>query len=225
MNSTLTAREALSFGWDTFKKRPWFFVGAVFVVMGAAMGANIIATIVGGIFGDSVKDIVEPVVSWVVNIFSGIGFTMLYLSAHDALSNTTLRTLWYPKPFWRYLGLSIIMTLALILGFLALIVPGIILALAFSFATPLVIEKDMGPVEALKESMCRTKGHRWMLFRLSLLSLALNVLGFCALIVGLLVTAPVTALAFIRAYRVFGAPLEEEVLTEVVPTTSEVTPA
>lgn len=225
MNATLTAREALSFGWNTFKKRPWLFIGAIGIVMLVTMGANLVASIVGGIFGDSIKDIVEPVVSWTVNIFTGIGFTLLYLRAHDAIETTTFRSLWYPKPFWRYLGLSIVMTIALILGFLALIVPGIILALAFSFAAALVVEKDMGPIQALKESMRLTKGHRWMLLRLSLLSLVVNILGLCALIVGVLVTAPVTALAFIHAYRVLGSAAHEDELVEVVPVAPEVAPA
>lgn len=219
MNETLTARAALSFGWETFKKRPWFFVGAFAVVMLASIAVNIAGSIVGSILGEHAKDILDPLVSWTVNIFAGIGFTMLYLSAHDAIAQTTLGTLWYPKPFWRYLGLSIVMTVALILGFLALIIPGIILALAFSFAAPLVVEKDLGPIEALKESMRLTKGHRWMLLRLALLSVLVNILRLCALIVGVLATAPVTALAFIHAYRVLsGTSANSSTTEEVAPT-------
>ena len=37
-----TVKSAVSFGWETFKKRPWFFVGASVVILVAYM-------VVGGI--------------------------------------------------------------------------------------------------------------------------------------------------------------------------------
>ena len=59
-------------------------------------------------------------------------------------------------------------------------------------------------MEAIKESWRLTKGHKWSILRLAVLMTLVNVLGFLLLLVGLLVTIPVTMLAFVRAYRVLS---------------------
>jgi uncharacterized membrane protein len=86
-----------------------------------------------------------------------------------------------------------------------LIVPGVILGLMFLFTTLIVIERELGPIEALSESNCLTRGHKWPLLGFMLLLLLVNLLGLLALVVGLLVSIPVTTLAFVHAYRVSWA--------------------
>jgi len=82
-------------------------------------------------------------------------------------------------------------------------VPGIILALAFIFSSYLIVDKGKGPIEAMKESWRITKGHWWKLFLLVLAIIGLNILGFILLLVGLLVTIPVSMIALSHAYRTF----------------------
>jgi uncharacterized membrane protein len=72
----------------------------------------------------------------------------------------------------------------------------------------IVIERAFGPIEAMKESHRLTYGHKWKLLGFTLLLLLINLLGALALIVGLLVTIPVSTLAFVHAYRVLGGKVE-----------------
>jgi uncharacterized membrane protein len=53
-----------------------------------------------------------------------------------------------------------------------LIVPGIIFGLMFMFSTFLVIDRELGPIEALKESNHITHGHKWRLLGFSLVLVA-----------------------------------------------------
>jgi len=50
------------------------------------------------------------------------------------------------------------------LGFICLIIPGIILGLAFELIYPMAALENRGPVEILKRSYHLTKGHRWNIF-------------------------------------------------------------
>ncbi len=62
-----------------------------------------------------------------------------------------------------------------------------------------------GPIDAMGESNCITRGHKWQLFGFVLLLLLINLLGLLALVVaGILVSIPVSTLAFMHAYRVLG---------------------
>ena len=71
--------------------------------------------------------------------------------------------------FWKMLWMNIVR--AVITGFftLLLIVPGVIVSLAYSMADYLLIENpEMGPIEVLRESRRRMKGNKGHLFGLGL---------------------------------------------------------
>jgi len=100
--------------------------------------------------------------------------------------------------------MSILVGLAIGIGFVLLIVPGILAMLFFMFSTVIVIDRDLGPIEAMKESMRIGRGCRWSLLGLVVLLALIVFVGMLALFVGLLVAMPVATLAFIHAYRVLS---------------------
>jgi uncharacterized membrane protein len=205
----LTVRECLSFGWRTFKIRPWLFVSAwlVLTVVGMIAGSAgrhshmahpeswkifLLVTIIAVFF---------RILGMIVSVYTDIGMRNFALKAHDEPEAVELHDLIHLKAFWRYLGMSIVFFVSVVIGFILLIVPGIIIAIGWSFAPYLVIEQGAGPIDALKRSWELTRGNRWKLFLLGLALIGINILGVCALLVGLLVTLPVTTLAGVHAYR------------------------
>jgi uncharacterized membrane protein len=98
--------------------------------------------------------------------------------------------------------------LTIAVGFILLIVPGIIFALMFMFTTFIVIDREFGPIDSMKESRRLTYGHKRKLLGLSLLLVLINLLGLAALFVGLFVTVPISSLALTHAYRVLGGKAE-----------------
>jgi len=197
---------ALRFGWETFKKRPWFFVGSTVAILLASV---LVEAFTSGIDAALTGSAQEPsIIGTVINLALGtllsMGATAFYLAAHDNPATADLSLLWHPRPFWKYLGASILLALAVAIGFVLLIVPGIILGLMFMFTTFVVIERELGPIDAMSESHRLTRGHKSRLFGFVLLLLLINVLGVLALVVGLLVSIPVSTLAFVHAYRVLG---------------------
>jgi uncharacterized membrane protein len=202
-----TAGSAIRFGWETFKKRPWFFVGASVVIAIAYIIVGLISSGVDAGLGGSAEDptAAGSIINFVLGTFISMGVTAFYLAAHDNPQTVELSALWHPRPFLKFLGASILVTFAVVIGLALLIVPGIIAMLFFLFTTFIVIDRDLGPIDAMKESMRITSGHRWTLLGLVVLLTLIALLGAIALGVGLLVALPVITLAFAHAYRVLSA--------------------
>ena len=100
----------------------------------------------------------------------------------------------------KLLAANFLSAIVIFLGFLALIVPGIVFAVRLQFVSFLIIEKGIGPIEAVKASWKLTKNNFYSLLGLGIVSLLLNVFGFFLLVVGLLVTVPLTSLAQAYVY-------------------------
>jgi len=107
---------------------------------------------------------------------------------------------------WKLIASAVVYGLIVGLGFLLLIVPGIILALRLYFFNYFLVDKGMGPIQALKQSWNLTKGMTIKLLLLTLASVGINVLGALCFGLGLLVTVPTTILAFTYVYRKMLAP-------------------
>ena len=84
------------------------------------------------------------------------------------------------KLFLPLLGVGILVGLGTMLGFVLLIVPGIILAVMWSVATAVVAVENRSVTESLERSRQLTKGYRWQIFGLAvvltLVSLIINML-------------------------------------------------
>ena len=198
---------AIRFGWETFKRRPWFFVGSSFVILLVYGVVGAFASAIDAAVSGSPDDPSLPgtLVNFALGTLVSMGVTAFYLAAHDNPDTVELSSLWHPRPFWKFLGASILLGLTIAIGFVLLIVPGIIFSLMFLFTTFIVIERELGPIEAMKESSRITRGHKWPLLGFVIVLTLINVLGVLALVVGLLVSIPVSTLAFVHAYRVLSA--------------------
>lgn len=197
------------FGWETFKKRPWYLIGATiaFLVIGwiAGFAVGFVSAVLQVLLGEVIGGIISFLGSMLVNTLIGMGWIAFFIKAHDDLAAAKTADFWHPQHFFSYVGTTILFVIVVLIGFVFLIVPGIIAALSFMFAPYLVIDKGLGPVAALKESARITKGNRLRLLALMGAVALLSLLGLVAFIVGLLVAIPVTSLAYINAYRRFSA--------------------
>lgn len=103
---------------------------------------------------------------------------------------------------------NIITGLAVGIGLIFLIVPGVIIALGLSMTLPLIVDKRLGPIDALSASWALTTGNKGMLFIFGLLAIALVVAGTCACFVGILLVLPILYIAHAYVYlRLSGQPV------------------
>jgi hypothetical protein len=89
-----------------------------------------------------------------------------------------------------FIGLSLLVGLAIVAGFIALIVPGIFIGLGLAFATVVFWAEGTRVTESMRRSWDLARGRRWPLFGLLLVAL------FASAITRIVVTAPLFAAVF-----------------------------
>lgn len=139
--------------------------------------------------------------SAMVRVYMGLGLTRYLLkivrnedaSIQDFASSGSL--------FFRGFVASMLVGIAVSFGTLACIVPGVILAMMFFVWEYVLVDQDVGPIEALQESVRLTEGERVPLSLFAVLCVFFNFAGLFACVVGLLVTIPVSTIAVLIIYE------------------------
>jgi hypothetical protein len=72
-----------------------------------------------------------------------------------------------------------------VLGFFALIIPGIIILCRLAFVSYIVMDKKLDPIEAVELSWKLTRGYGWQIFLMGFVSIFIVIIGFCLIIVGI----------------------------------------
>jgi uncharacterized membrane protein len=222
--NTFSISETITFGWETFKKRPWFFAAVTALIgIGSSIGSNMTSvfdhmpdvTPIGG--GMIVFGVVSVLLGILLSIYLKMGSINFILKAHDNPEAAEVKDLWAPRPLVTYVVTGIVVGVIIVVGLILLIVPGIIWALRYMFAQYIVMDKKLSISEALAESSRITKGHKGQLALFMLALIGINILGALCLIVGLLVSIPVSMLAFAHVYRTLSsrAPVADPIAPSV----------
>lgn len=105
--------------------------------------------------------------------------------------------------------LANLLTFAIVgLGFIFLIVPGIILACRLAFVSYLVMDKNMEPVAAVEKSWEMTRGYGWKIFGMGLLVIPIIIAGLICLVFGIIFALMWIGVAFASMYHAID--LEEQ---------------
>lgn len=101
----------------------------------------------------------------------------------------------------------ILMYILTAIGFVLLVLPGIYLMVAYTLTLPLIVDKGLGPWQALETSRKAITKHWFPFFGFLIVCLLLYIAGFLALVIGLIWVLPLLAIAFGIVYRnIFGGP-------------------
>jgi phage FluMu protein Com len=216
----IEAGEILSHAWEIYKDQVGLLVGAIVVVgvinfaiamvgsaiqqvalLGAAgpggRGGNPFAMGIGA-FG---LTILFQLISYAVNAYlqAGLHVLMLRVARREGVDFVVLFS--GGRFFWRYFWGTLLFNLMVAVGFVLLIVPGIILALMFWPIYFVIVDRDTGVFESLRLASELTTGNYLAAFVLFLAVFGLQLLGiFPGLCIGLLFTAPLGELLWAVAY-------------------------
>lgn len=191
MKDTFSIKEAFSIGWNIFEENPWRLVGILSLA------------IVAGIVGMALEHIpfIGVIASILLSVIVSMGILGVYLQAHDKKAFKCKDVFNHMGKLLVYLVAKAFIVLIVFGGSVLLIVPGIIAGIALTFVPMLIIDKNMGIVESVKASWAITNGHKAKLLLFSIVVMAVNIIGLLTLVVGLVITIPVTYLASIHVYR------------------------
>jgi len=190
-------KEAISYGFKLAKENLFFFI-ILFVIVMLVSGVMAVLRIVT--LHLVVASLVLGFMQLVVNLIIGIGIINICLKFLDN-RKPKYKDLFYYKPIVNYVLASIVEGFIVFVGFLLLIIPGIFFALRLQYTCYLVIDKNLGPIEAIKTSWKITRGNAWNLFFFGILLGLINILGALCLLVGLFITVPLSMLATAFVYR------------------------
>jgi len=191
-------KEALSFGWNIMKGNFWFFVGLLLIIWSISL--------VYGIIEDQMEErsvllLIIALVFFILNIIITMGAIKITLKFHDGQKGKIADLFSCLDLFFKYLLSSIVYGLIVLGGLILLIVPGIIWGIKFQFFGYFIVDKGLGPIEALKQSAKITKDAKRTLLLFGLLSGLINLLGVLLLLVGLFATVPTIMMAKAFVYR------------------------
>ena len=194
-----TKREAIDFGFEVAKKNVIFFLSIFAILIIGNILINIIQNFVTQ-QNQLMFSFIVTVLKTIFGLVTGMGLIKISLEFIDR-KKPQVSDLFYTKSIVNYFLVSLINGIIVVLGFILLIVPGIILSIKLQYSTYLVVDKNMGVIESIKKSWEMTKGVKMNLFLLDLLFIGINILGVLALLVGLIITVPLSMVASAFVYR------------------------
>ncbi|MCU4137487.1 MAG: putative membrane protein [Thermodesulfobacteria bacterium] len=191
--------EAIRFGWTTTKNNLGFFI-ALLIVIG--LFYFVLDFIIELIKDEAlILSSIMSIVFWVLDMVIQMGLIRISLRFCDNEKGEFADLFSCFPLFFKYLFGSILYGLIVVGGMMLLIIPGIIWGIKFQFFSCFIVDKGVGPIEALKRSSAITKGAKWDLFLFNLLLGLINLLGAICLLIGLFVTIPTTMVAWAFVYR------------------------
>ncbi len=103
--------------------------------------------------------------------------------------------------YWDAVLANLLVGVIVVVGFVLLIVPGIIFACKLVFNPYLVVDRKMEVIEAVKESWRMTGGHFWKVFLIFLLAIPIGIAGLICFGVGIIVAIMWVRLAVASLYH------------------------
>ena len=182
-------------GWTIFKEN-----------IGLLLGVHVIALCIEFfpqfILGDSpgVKAVVV-IASLLLTFVTALGLVRIGLNLVDGEDAELADLFSCAHLVFNYLIASVLHGILILVGLLLLIVPGLIWGAQFSQWPYLMVEHEMGPIEAMKESSRITRGTRGKLILLYFAMILLVILGVVAVFVGVVVAYAVTTVVGATVYR------------------------
>ena len=107
----------------------------------------------------------------------------------------------FQRNYWNAVIAGLVVAIIIGIGFVMLIVPGIIFACRLIFVPYLVIDREMEVMDALRTSWEMTRGYGWRIFGMGLLAIPIVILGLLCLGVGVIVSAMWITTAFAAMYH------------------------
>jgi uncharacterized membrane protein len=114
--------------------------------------------------------------------------------------------------------LANLITFALIgIGFVFLIIPGIIIACRLVFVPYIVMDKRLEPLAALEKSWDMTRGYGWTIFGMAMLAILVFIAGLLCFLVGAFISGMWISASFASLYHAIDWEQQEKIFNSEQP--------
>lgn len=195
MTPKISARGCIKYAWGAVMAIPGKFMAIAFITLIFQFLPIFFQdiAIIGGII---------QITCMVIGYWIQMGFIIVALKVIDGKSFEVMDI--FPMNlnlFLKYIGTMIVFFVIVFVGFLLLIIPGLIWGYKYALSPTIMIDKNVKVMDAIRSSGVITYGYKWKMFQLMMLIVGINILGFICLGVGLLITMPMSAMAMAKFYR------------------------
>lgn len=201
MNPTFIIRETFSRAWTVVKANIWVLVGLL-------IGYTIISFTLSLLGGNSIPfTIITTLLSMILGAIFSLGYLKNIFQALDGEEPQFSAYGQESRKLLKYIGASIVYGIIVLIGMALFIIPGIYLALRLQFFSAFIVDEDCGAIESLRRSWGITQGQVLPLFLLALVIIAISIVGFILLGIGIFVATPIVYAMFLIVYRALNSPL------------------
>ena len=153
-------------------------LGSIWKILIIALGISLASTCVLSIlFNKMDADFLDSLLG-ILMMPLGIGTTAFFVSLIENTNFEAKDLFKYYHDFVKIIGVTVLMGLIVMLGYICFIIPGIILTLSYSLVPIILIKKpELGIVETLKYSREKMQGHKLDTFVLGLSFIGWAILG------------------------------------------------
>ena len=175
-----------------------FLIGIIGFVIG-------IPSAIGGWSGDTAGITILGILGIAYSILIvnpveyGVTFAFLKAARGDKLEIKNMFEAF--RNYWNAVLANLLVGVIVFIGFVLLIIPGIIFACKLVFTPYLVVDRKMQVIEAVKESWRMTNGHAWKVFLIGLLAIPISIAGLLCFGVGIIVSIMWIRLAIASLYH------------------------
>jgi len=199
----LDVGSAISYGWKKFTEN----VGPFIILMLAVFVAFIVISIIQSVLTPNGSGVVALMWSAFIGVLAYVVTTIVQAGVYRAGLGVTkgekpsVAQLTDTTNIVPYILTILLVGVGAFIGFVLCIIPGIIWLIFTAYAPILALDKGIGPVEAITQSINWVKDNFGQVFVILLVSYIVYIVGFCLCGVGALVSIPVALVAMIYSYR------------------------
>lgn len=192
--------EFISQGWKFTKEHLGFLISYVIIMF---IMSFLFSGVADALYqqGRVLLSVLMHLAGWIVGVFIQMGLYNSSLLITSGIKPGFDQLYSNDRHFISYVVSSILFGLMVTIGFILLIVPGFYLMARYGLFPYFILDKNMGPIQALEAASQASEGKRWFLFLMFISLILLNIVGALLLGIGLLFTFPITFLALAAVYR------------------------
>lgn len=192
--------KTLNFSISASLKEAWHLFKIHWFVLVAAMVISMVVQAAPGFFFHE-KSGIPDLISFLISAFFMAGLARILLTTVDGGTPKIEDLFGEAQAYLRMLASIFLTSIAIVIGFVLLIIPGVYVSMRLMFVYTLVIDQGLGAIDAMKKSWSMTEGNVIHLLKLWLTFVGIILLGLLAFFVGVFVAAPVAMLLLTLVYR------------------------
>ena len=189
-------------GWETLKKYFPELLLLLFIELLLSVPAGLTSWVFSPFYPGPTATGILTFLWWAAVLMPvGFGTSWVFLKAVRREAFRVQDIFFAYQQFWNVLLANLLMGLVIGLGFVLLIVPGIIFACKLAFVPYLVMDRRMDAVEAVRTSWQMTSGHAGTIFLMGVTAVFVVIAGLIVFLVGVIPAGIWVSLAFAAMYH------------------------